>query len=64
MILPKTLSLAILNYALLAIKVSFQCGASKIKVSKLGKKKKTHDHFEENMQKKFHFNLKKFKSFF
>jgi len=41
MILPKMLSLAILNYVLLAIEVSFQCGASEIKVSKLKKKKDT-----------------------
>lgn len=38
MMLSKMLSLAILNYFLLATKVSFQCRASKIKVSKLKKR--------------------------
>lgn len=41
------LSLAILNYVLLAIEVSFQCGASEIKVSKLKKKRHMILHFEE-----------------
>lgn len=41
MIFPKILSLAILNYLLLAIEVSFQCGASEIKVPKLKEKKDT-----------------------
>lgn len=42
MMLSEMLSLAILNYFLLATKVSFQCGASKIKVSKLKKERQTH----------------------
>lgn len=39
-ILSKILSLTGLNYLLLAIEVSFQCGASEIKISKLKKKKR------------------------
>lgn len=48
MIFPKILSLAILNYLLLAIEVSFQCGASEIKVSKLKEKKDTRSFILKN----------------
>lgn len=48
------LSLTILNYFLLAIKVSFQCGTSEMKVSNL-KNKKTQSFIlkKQIMQKKF-----------
>lgn len=47
MLLTKILSLTVLNYLLLAIEISFQCGATEILVSKLEKKRHMVLCFEE-----------------